>query len=737
MALVLADRVKETTTTTGTATYTLSGAETGFESFGAIGDGNKTYYCCSDGTDFEVGIGTYTASGTTLARTVILQSSNSDSAVSWSSGSKNIFCTQPAEKAVFLDASGHIIASDGRNLTNVDAATLDGIDSGSFLRSDATDTKTSGNLHFSDNVKATFGDTSSPDLEIFHDGNSTLIDDRGTGSLFIRSSQVNIQNDPSDTSRENMATFAENGAVTLMHDGAVKFFTTSTGATVTGTLVADKLQSDDVQINGTSNDFPSETGNAHIIATNNGGSFPFNESGSILYRPRQNDTDGRGNHYFYTGATPTLRQNIKANGDIAFYASDGTSQNLFWDASTSRLGINNTSPSTAVDITGDLTLTSTDDSANSTPELKLVRHSASPADFDYIGGLSFFADNSADQNIEFGTLEARIRDVTDGTEDFAGFELFGIKNGTARQRFMILGQEIFHLMNQQSIRFDDITSTHDLIFSPPSSLSTSQTITLPDATGTVLLDTGDQSITGDLTLTSTDAGASENPTLDLYRNSSSPADNDVLGHIHFSGENDADQKVAYGEIEMRALDVSDGTEDGRLVINSILNGTTVTHYATGFGFNQFFKDVLFAQNINMQFEGATNDGVRTTVTVADPSSNRTITLPDASGTVALNESGILNLTNSGSQSELRLYCESSNAHYAALKAPAHSAFSGNVDITLPATAGTLALTSSNITGNAATATTATNSDTVDNKHISVVTSLPSSPDPNTIYFVTG
>ena len=86
---------------------------------------------------------------------------------------------------------------------------------------------------------------------------------------------------------------------------------------------------------------------------------------------------------------------------------------------------------------------------------------------------------------------------------------------------------------------------------------------------------------------------------------------------------------------MIALDVSDGTEDGRLVINSILNGTTVTHYATGFGFNQIFKDVLFAQNINMQFEGATNDGVRTTVTVADPSSNRTITLPDATGTVSL------------------------------------------------------------------------------------------------------
>ena len=106
MALILADRIRETTTTTGTGTYTLAGAETGFETFATIGNSNTTYYCCTDGVDFEIGVGTYTLSGTTLDRTAVLQSSNSDSAVSWANGTRSIFCTQPAEKAVFLDANG-------------------------------------------------------------------------------------------------------------------------------------------------------------------------------------------------------------------------------------------------------------------------------------------------------------------------------------------------------------------------------------------------------------------------------------------------------------------------------------------------------------------------------------------------------------------------------------------------------------------------------------------------------
>jgi hypothetical protein len=103
MALVLKDRVKEITSTTGTGSYTLSGAATGFQAFSVIGDGNTTYYTVTDGTDWEVGIGTYTSSGTTLSRDTILESSNSGSAVNWGAGDKDAFVTYPAEKAVATD----------------------------------------------------------------------------------------------------------------------------------------------------------------------------------------------------------------------------------------------------------------------------------------------------------------------------------------------------------------------------------------------------------------------------------------------------------------------------------------------------------------------------------------------------------------------------------------------------------------------------------------------------------
>ena len=108
MALVVKDRVKETSTTTGTGTLTLAGAADGFQSFAAVGDGNTTYYAIVSGNDYEVGLGTYTASGTTLSRTTILESSNSGSALNLGAGTKDVFVTYPAEKSIYADSNDDV-----------------------------------------------------------------------------------------------------------------------------------------------------------------------------------------------------------------------------------------------------------------------------------------------------------------------------------------------------------------------------------------------------------------------------------------------------------------------------------------------------------------------------------------------------------------------------------------------------------------------------------------------------
>ena len=125
MALVLADRVKETTTTAGTGTITLDGAATGFQSFAVIGDTNTTYYAivAQTGTEWEVGIGTYTASGTTLARTTVLSNSagTQPTALTFSAGLKDVFVTYPSKYSVNSTnnpgTSGQVLASNGTGIS--------------------------------------------------------------------------------------------------------------------------------------------------------------------------------------------------------------------------------------------------------------------------------------------------------------------------------------------------------------------------------------------------------------------------------------------------------------------------------------------------------------------------------------------------------------------------------------------------------------------------------------------
>lgn len=191
MPLVLKDRVKETTTTTSTGAYTLAGAVTGYQSFSVIGDGNTTYYAVTNGTDWEVGIGTYTASGTTLSRDTILESSNSGNAVNWSAGTKDIFCTYPAEKSVNLDAAGDVSGYDIENSpigANTPAAatftTLTANSTSEFGRSSANYVRAVGAAASNGPVISSQGSDTNIDLNLTTKGTGAVVMNTGGGVQF-------------------------------------------------------------------------------------------------------------------------------------------------------------------------------------------------------------------------------------------------------------------------------------------------------------------------------------------------------------------------------------------------------------------------------------------------------------------------------------------------------------------------------------------------------------------------
>jgi len=145
MALVINNRVRETTTTTGTGAQTLAGAVDGFQTFAAgIGNSNTTYYAISLNTanEWEVGLGTLNSDSSTLTRTTVLESSNGDSAVDFAAGSKEVFCTLPSEKALYLDASGALANATVITDANINATGT--ASSSTFLRGDNSWTAISG-----------------------------------------------------------------------------------------------------------------------------------------------------------------------------------------------------------------------------------------------------------------------------------------------------------------------------------------------------------------------------------------------------------------------------------------------------------------------------------------------------------------------------------------------------------------------------------------------------------------
>ena len=237
-----------------------------------------------------------------------------------------------------------------------------------------------GDINYGDSVKAVFGAGS--DLQIYHNGTQSIIEDVGTGPLRIRSNSISIEN---ELGTETISALTQDGAVTIYYDGSPKLATTATGADITGTLTADGLTVDgDAEVvtsttaTNMSDPMLRVSGSSYTAGGVYGMGFHYTDDATnvtptfIGYKLNSGSGNTNGHLVFGTrelttqGSAPLERMRIGHNGDVSLYADDGTTQGFYWDASTQYLGLGTTGPSAPLHINGTSSLSTEFKVGNST-----------------------------------------------------------------------------------------------------------------------------------------------------------------------------------------------------------------------------------------------------------------------------------------------------------------------------------------------------------------------------------
>jgi cytoskeletal protein CcmA (bactofilin family) len=617
MVLKIEDRVRETTTTTGTGTYSLGGAVAGFQSFvTAIGDGNTTYYAVVNRSadEWELGIGTVAdATPDTLARTTVISSSNSDNAVSFSAGTKDVFVTLPSSKSTFINGSNSLVIGNGA--AGVDySLTFDGESNDGVItwKEDEDYFEFSDDILMNGTEKIQFGDTASfiqqssdgtlrIDGEAIIDLNaSTRVDVSGDLKVGGEVQTTNI----GFTDGDNAIVIADGGGVTLSTS-----LTLASGSTVTSIKDEDNMASDSATALATQQSIKAFVA-ASITAedldiTTDSGTIAIDldsetltvAGGTGLASSASSNTVTLAVDAAQTGITSVVNTSLEIGRDADNRIKFGTDNQIIFEVSGGDNVIFKASgeiEASSLDISGDVDV----DGTLETDALSIngTAVTSTAAELNILDGVTSTA---AELNILDGVTstaaELNILDGVTATATELNYSDTGASVGT-----VVASKVVTADANKDVASFRNITLTGEL---DAGSLDVSGDA---DIDGTLEADA--ITVNGTALATVIAGTTVSNVTVsDSTANSNFP----VVFHDESNGLLDDTGALRYNP------------STGELLVPKLtVAGTTTT------------VDTVTMQAENaIIFEGATADANETTLTIVDPTGDRTINLPNVSGTL--------------------------------------------------------------------------------------------------------